>query len=273
MIDPPLLALLGALAATVGALGGLGGAVLLVPVLVVAGLEPAEAAPLGMLSVAAGSLAAAALQLDRGLVHHRLGVTVEIAASAGAIAGAALTQVLHADVLRVILALTALLAAGMTLGRVGLRNRPVAAFVGERAGEWPGTLSGAYRLGDAVVPYTARRLPTAFALMAGVGLVAGVSGTSGGFLKTPVLSEVMHVPVKVAAATTTFTVAATSAASLLVYVGFGGLDVRGASAVVLGALVGGRVGALLQEVMPAPLVRRVLGAVLVAVAAVLLVGA
>ncbi|HAP75747.1 MAG TPA: sulfite exporter TauE/SafE family protein, partial [Acidimicrobiaceae bacterium] len=38
----------------VGALGGLGGAVLLVPALVLTGMSPRAAAPLGLVSVAAG---------------------------------------------------------------------------------------------------------------------------------------------------------------------------------------------------------------------------
>ena len=48
-----VLALLSFGAGGVGALGGLGGAVLLVPTLVVAGMEPAQAAPLGLLTAAA----------------------------------------------------------------------------------------------------------------------------------------------------------------------------------------------------------------------------
>ena len=44
--------------AAVGAIGGLGGAILLVPALVLTGIAPRAAAPLGLVSVAAGSLAA-----------------------------------------------------------------------------------------------------------------------------------------------------------------------------------------------------------------------
>ncbi|MEX0767948.1 MAG: TSUP family transporter, partial [Microthrixaceae bacterium] len=67
-----LLCLLGAFCAFVGAIGGIGGATLLVPVLLLSNVEPRVAAPLGMLSVAAGSLAAASRQLNDGVVHHRL---------------------------------------------------------------------------------------------------------------------------------------------------------------------------------------------------------
>jgi uncharacterized membrane protein YfcA len=50
-------------AASVGALGGLGGAVLLVPALVLTGTSALAAAPLGLVCVAAGSIAAGSQQL------------------------------------------------------------------------------------------------------------------------------------------------------------------------------------------------------------------
>lgn len=56
----------------VGALGGLGGALLLVPLLVITGTPASQAAPLGLVSVAAGSIAAGGFQLLDRTVNHRL---------------------------------------------------------------------------------------------------------------------------------------------------------------------------------------------------------
>src|SRR5437764_959255 len=75
--------LLALVTASLGALGGLGGAVVLVPLLVLTGTPAREAAPLGLLSVASGSLAAGPRQLAELTVHHRLGVTSETMASVG----------------------------------------------------------------------------------------------------------------------------------------------------------------------------------------------
>jgi uncharacterized membrane protein YfcA len=107
--------------------------------------------------------------------------------------------------------------------------------------------------------------------MAGAGLIAGLSGVSGGFIKTPTTSEVMHVPVKVAAATTTFTVGITSAMALLVYEAQGRVVVSDAALVAAAALMGGTVGARLQSVLPPPLVRRALSVVLVVIGVLLIV--
>ncbi|HUF33729.1 MAG TPA: sulfite exporter TauE/SafE family protein [Acidimicrobiales bacterium] len=270
-IELVLLALLAFVTAGAGALGGLGGAVLLVPLLVLTGMDPLEAAPLGLLSVAAGSLAAGAVQLAEGTVHHRLGITLEIAASFGAVGGALLAGVTPAGVVVRVLAVSAIVAALAGGLRRGVRNTADATFAGDVAGEWPGTLSGTYHLGGGVVPYQARRPALGAAAMSVTGMVAGLSGVSGGFLKTPAMTEIMHVPSKVAASTTLFTVGITSAAALSVYAGQGRIDARTGAAVVTGALLGGRVGALLQSVLPPPVVRRALSVTLILVGIVLLV--
>lgn len=274
MVETPtaLLIALSLVTALVGTLGGIGGAAVLVPVLVLLGVDPRLAAPLGTLSVAAGSLAAAPRHLDDGVVHQRLGVTLETTASAAAIGGALVGGFVARSVLTRLLAAVALAAAAAGGWRTGLRNLPHPTFSLDPPGEWPGTLSGAYRLTeDQLVPYTAKRLPLGLAGMAGAGFVSGLAGIGGGFIKTPLMSEVMHVPIRVAAATSTFTVGITATASLLVFAGQDRLDLRAGAAVVVGAMVGGAAGARLGRRMHPRRVRAVVGVVLVLVAAVLVV--
>ncbi|MBV6507300.1 MAG: hypothetical protein JJLCMIEE_00341 [Acidimicrobiales bacterium] len=273
MITLPGLFGLGVATAAVGTLGGIGGAVILVPALVLAGVEPAQAAPLGLLSVAAGSLAASAGQLDEGLVHQRLGVTIETSASAGAILGALVSVHLDATALTRVLAAVALASAIAGVTRRRIRNLPRAAFAHEVPGEWPGTLAGQYSSESGIVPYQARRIPLGLVLMALSGLVAGLAGVGGGFIKTPVMREIMHVPVKVAAATSTFSVGITAAAGLLVFTAQGRVDWVAGAAVVAGGLLGGVVGASVQRALSVVMVRAVLSALLVVVSAVLLVQA
>jgi uncharacterized membrane protein YfcA len=258
------------LGAFFGALGGLGGAVLLVPVLVLLDVDPLVAAPLGLLSVAAGSLAAGARQLDAGLVHHRLGVALEIPASAGAVIGALLSDVLRVAVLTRLLGVVAIGAALAGVARKGIRNRPDPIFSGEPAGEWPGTLSGAYHLGGDVVPYQARRVPAGLVSMIAAGFVSGIAGVGGGFIKTPVMSEIMHVPVKVAAATSTFSVGITAAAGLLVFGAQGRIDYEAGAAVVVGGLIGGFAGAAVAGRLDPKIVRRVLAGLLIVIGLLLL---
>lgn len=267
----PILVLLSMTTAAIGTLGGLGGAVFLVPLLILFGVDPHVAAPLGILSVGAGSLSAAPRQLDEGVVHHRLGVLCEVGASSGAIAGALVAAQMSDTALTVFLAITAILAAVAGGRRKGIRNPPRVEFSGELAGEWPGTLAGAYRLGDGVVPYQARRVPAGMGAMVGAGIVSGVAGVGGGFIKTPAMSEIMHVPVKVAAATTTFTVGITSATSLLVFAAQGRVDYTAGAAIIVGGLLGGVVGARVQQALSPEHVRRFLAIALILVGVILLV--
>jgi uncharacterized membrane protein YfcA len=272
---PPTVVLMvvSALAAALGTLGGLGGAVFLVPALVLLGVEPLVAAPIGILSVGAGSLAAGPRHLDDGVVHHRLGVVLELAASSGAIAGALLSDQVSASVLSVGLAVVAFAAAAISLRVRGLRNPPRPEFTAELAGEWPGSLAGAYRLGTGVVPYRARRVPLGLVAMLFAGLASGMAGVGGGFIKTPAMSEIMHIPVKVAAATTTFTVGITAATTLVVFAFQDRIEMHAGATAVLGSLIGGVLGVRLQSRLPPERVRTVLAGALVVVGLVLLVTA
>ncbi len=265
MPPAPALLLLGLATAFLGAVGGIGGATLLVPVLLVYGMDVFEAAPLGLLAVAATSLAASVRQLEDGLVHHRLGLTVESVASATAVAGALVAASVPDVWLARILGLGALAGAAATLARRGVRNLPQAAFADDSPGEWPGTLGGTYHHGGAAVPYQARRVPAGLSVAAVAGAISGMAGVGGGFLKTPAMSEVMQIPVKVAAATSTFTMGITAAAGLIVFAGQGRVEMIPGVAVVLGALAGAGAGARVQTSLPATNARLVTGGLLAVV--------
>jgi uncharacterized membrane protein YfcA len=264
------LLLLAAGSSFLGALAGIGGATLLVPALLLAGMDVLDAAPLGLLSVAATSLSASTRQLDAGLVHHRLGVTVEVVASSFAIGGALLSTSMPEVWLARALGLGAFAGAVFTLARRGTRNRPEVAFTDDSAGEWPGTLGGTYHFGGHSVPYLARNVPLGLSVAALAGAVSGMAGVGGGFLKTPAMSEIMQVPVKVAAATATFTAGVTAASGLLVFAGQGRLQVLPGATVVLGALGGAWIGARLQTRLHASRARLATGAVLIIVSVVVI---
>ncbi|MGD2059343.1 MAG: TSUP family transporter [Acidimicrobiia bacterium] len=271
MSEVLLLVGLAAATAGIGTLGGLGGAVILVPALVLAGWSPAVAAPLGLVSVAAGSVAAGARQLSERSVNHRIGVTTELAATTGAVAGALMADRFSDDFLVYLLASVALAAAFMGGRRKGLRNPPRPELGADDVGERVGSLAGAYPVHGGVASYETRRLPLGLALMSVAGLVAGTTGASGGFIKTPATSEIMHVPTKVAASTTTFTIGITASAALVVFALEGRLDAQQSAAVVFGSLAGGMLGAVVQSRLHPALVRRVLSVVLVIIAIVLVV--
>ena len=271
-MHPLLLAAAAFTTAAVGALGGLGGAILLVPMLVISGVSTRTAAPLGMISVASGSLAAAPLQLRDRLVNHRLGVATETVGALGALIGALVSGVVGQQALAVVLGVVALIAAVVGLRRKGIRNLPDPALSRSDVGEAHGTLSGVYALdGESFVPYRVNRLVPGFLGTAVAGVVSGLSGVGGGFIRTPILSEVMHVPVKVAAATSSFTVGVTASVALIVFATQGRIELHDALIVALASMVGGAVGVRLQSLLPPPMVRRALALVLIVIGCLLVV--
>ena len=270
-VDPLAVMALALVATTLGTVGGIGGAVVVVPILVATGTDPFVAAPIGLVIVGAGALAAAPEQLANGLVHHRLGLAVEIPASAGALAAATVSVHLHVDALRFILAGVVAVAGVAGLLRRAPRNLPQPEFVAEPAAEWPGTLGGTYLGPGGPIPYRARRVPLGLSAMVGAGAIAGLAGVGGGFVKTPVMREVMWIPIKVAAATSTFTIGITTSTALLVFAGQGRIDASAAVAAGVGGLVGGLIGARLQDHMPPTLIRRVLGTTLIIVSVLVVV--
>lgn len=265
-IDAWITATLAFTAAAVGALGGLGGAVLLVPALVFLGLSPAEAAPLGLLTVGASSLAASAPQLEAVLVNHRLGITLELAASVGAVTGALLSGLASARVLSLVLAGASGLAGAALLRRT---PDPATTDDGGDHGSGNGRLAASFAEGDEVITYDPVRVRLGAGMVGVAGLVAGLTGTSGGFVKTPVMAQVMRVPVKAAAATTVFMVGVTAASALTVLAVQGRIDPVAAGSVVAGGLIGGWVGARAQGLLPPRAVGRFLAVVLLAIAGVL----
>ena len=258
---------------TIGSIGGLGGAILLVPLLTLGDMTIAEAAPLGLVSVIAGSVAAGRRQADDGIVNHRFGIVTELGATTGAIVGVLLAGSLSNDTLTYVLAAVAMLAAVGGAWRRGVRWKPDPALSAREVGERAGSLAGAYRLNDDVVPYVPTRMPLGVALMAVSGVVTGLAGVGGGFLKTPLSSEVMRLPAKVAAGTSTFTIGLTATTALLLMAIDGRVDVSDAALVVLGALAGGTLGSGLQRRMSPPVVRRATAFVLAVISVVLVLRA
>lgn len=264
-----LVGLAALLTSGVGTLGGLGGAIMLVPLLVLFGMSPTEVAPLGLLSVVAASSAAAHRQMREHTTNHRLGVVTESTSTAGAVVGAFAVGLISQVALTWILAGVAVVAALAGGKRKGQRWPVDPSATTADVGEWIGTMNGAYSLNGGVVPYQPKRIGLGLVAMGVSGIITGISGVGGGFIKTPAKSELMHVPVKVSSSTTTFSIGITAAAALLVKIVHGDLEVRLGAMVVLGSLAGGLLGARVQARMSPVTVRKFLSGLLIVVAVIL----
>lgn len=244
--SPWIYASIGALTGVLGAMLGLGGGVFLVPVLtLVFGVPFRTAVAASLISVIATASVASTVNLGKGLVNFRLGMSLEIATTVGGLTGGLLAALLTQRQLFAIFGVT-LAAMGVIMAfRSGRRN------VIADAGVLPGLLGGQIEVGERVYVYQMRRAPLAFGASLLAGSISGLLGLGGGIIKVPILTAFCGIPIKVAAATSAFMIGVTAAASAFVYYGRGDLHLALAAAIALGALPGSLAGARLSHAIEA----------------------
>jgi uncharacterized membrane protein YfcA len=240
--SPLLLFVTGAGTGLVGSMLGLGGGVLLVPLLTLGlGVPIRVAIAASLISVMATAVASASVNLDSGLVNMRLGLLLEVATASGALLGGLVVAHLTQRQLFLIFAAT-MGAMGMVMAvRSGRRN--VIADLSVDVGRLGGRLTE----GGAVYVYRVRRLDVAVVASLAAGAVSGLLGLGGGIIKVPILNTFCGIPIRVAAATSTFMIGITTAASAFLYYGRGEITLPLTAAVALGALPGSLVGARIAD--------------------------
>jgi hypothetical protein len=269
-LDLWLLSGVGLVAGALGAVLGIGGGILVVPVLVLGFGEPIRVAvAASLVAVVATSSAAGSVYVGAGLINMRLGMTLEVATTAGAVAGGLTATLLGERALLAIFAAFLAVTAFLLLRKGRTEEATVRPTSGERQGyEVVGHLRGAFYdlTRGGLVEYRVKRLPLGLAASFVAGNVSGLLGVGGGFLKVPAMHLGMDVPIKVAAATSNFMIGVTAAASLAIYVQRGFLIPLVAAPVALGVTIGALVGTRLSRRVRGTHVARLLGVVLAGVA-------
>lgn len=292
------LAGLGVFAGWLGAVVGIGGGVVIVPALVLAfGFDTKVAVATSLVAVVATSVAAGSAYAGAGQTNMRLALILEIATTVGGLVGGLVAVLIAPGVIDGLFAVVMLVTAvlvfrgrdehGETTGaRTGTeepepahaQSEPAPAQAaeanamlesGDRVGwEERGHLGGVYldQSGGGVVRYRAVRLWIGWAVSLLAGMLSGLLGVGGGFLKVPAMNLGMKVPIKVAAATSNFMIGVTAVASLFVYFARGYVLPFAAAPVALGIAVGAYGGAKSSQRVSAKALGRILAAILVFVA-------
>jgi hypothetical protein len=286
-MDVVLLAACGLLAGTAGAVLGTGGGVFLIPILLLGfGVPMHYAVGTSIVTVVATSTAVAIGNLDRGTANMRLGMTLEIATSFGALSGGLSAAFLPARVLvggfAAVLLPTAFV---MWRGRHGEGDADSTDTGAKQAADLSAQSAirrqqpgGGARFIDRLgaeyedpalrrrVAYRLHRLWAGLTISFFAGVMSGLLGIGGGVFKVPGLHVLCGVPIKAAAATSTFMIGVTAAASAFLYFGRGEVDPRYTSAVVVGVVAGSWVGAYLNRFVRGVVVKRVFAVLLIGVA-------
>jgi len=213
---------LGFFAGGVGALTGIGGGMIVTPVLTLFfGVPIRHAIATSLCCVIATSSGAAARYVEQQMTDVRLGMTLELATTTGAVCGAVLAGIVSREVLAGLFAFLLIYGGSSMLRQV---VRPSAAAASD-----PNS-------------YCIRHLPLGLLGSGGAGIVSGLLGVGGGIIKVPIMYLVMGVPFKIATATSNFMIGVTAAASAFIYYARGDMLPLIAAPTAIGVFLGANVG-------------------------------
>jgi uncharacterized membrane protein YfcA len=235
----------GLISGILGALMGFGGGIFLVPSLTLLFDLPIQIAVgtslVGVIATSAGVAAAAGR--GRG-ADVTLALRLEVATAAGAITGGMLAGVVSHHALSVLFAGVVFLTAAYTIYKGRQRS----------LGEGSESLYSGY---------SPQHWPVGLSVSFLAGLVSGLLGVGGGFIKVPIMYAIMDVPLGIATATSNFMVGITAAASVFVYYGRGEVRPLIVIPTALGVFAGAIVGAYLLPRLRVPWLRKALIALLI----------
>ena len=224
---------------------GIGGGLVIVPVLTIAlGHDLKAAIAASLIGVIATSLSASPRYIRDGIADRRLGLLLLIAATLGGLTGGLTAGLLDARILALLFGVLLTAVAVQMVRQIRHPavppptdpDRPDTGFASSYLEPTTGE----------VLDYRAHRLAPGTAASFVAGNVSGLLGVGGGVINVPTMNVLMHVPIRVATTTSTYMLAATAAASAVVYLVSGQLDPLLAAPVALGVMVGARAGAALS---------------------------
>jgi uncharacterized membrane protein YfcA len=251
----------GFLTGTFGALLGLGGGVFLIPFLVlVFNLPMHQAVATSIIAVIATSSAGAAINVERGTVHIRLGMLLETMTVIGAVLGGLTANSISGAALTKIFAGILLVVAVLMVGRRTLSNGS-ATVVAE--GKLPNAFHDA--ASGTTVHYSVHRLPLTMLVSVVAGNVSGLLGIGGGVFKVPAMHLISGMPIKAAAATSNFMIGVTAAASAFIYFSHGHVNPGVTASAAIGVLAGSMFGTWLAKVVHSSVLSWIFAVVLLVV--------
>ncbi len=244
LLEIILLVLLGSLVGMLGAVFGIGGGILLIPAMVIYLHVPMlNAIATSLVTIIATSSAVAAINVEKGIANMRLGLSLEISTSLGALSGAFIASLLSPYFLKFFFALL-VVASACTMfwrGLASLRGKNtdedyLPPSKGEIGGEYfdPATKK--------TIGYGVKKLSWAMPISLAAGALSGMLGIGGGIIQVPLMHLVCGVPMKAAAATSNFMLGVTAATSAIVFFQHGLVIPDLTAVLVIGVLAGSSLG-------------------------------
>ncbi|AWR96746.1 TSUP family transporter [Acidianus sulfidivorans JP7] len=236
------------IAGLLGSLTGLGGGVVLTPILVLFLGVPIEyAIGASLISTIATSASSGSRYLRTGLAHMRVGISLEIATTTGAVTGSILEYYIERahlfTILDVLFGAILIFSVMPNFVRMGSEipeyssdPKPDLAYKLRLYGEYYDQAL------DKKVKYRATRYPAGLFGMYIAGLVSGLLGIGSGALKVLAMDLGMNLPFKITTATSSFMIGVTAATSSGVYWALGIINPIIVGMTIPGVFIGSNLG-------------------------------
>lgn len=243
------LLLIGVSAGFVGSLTGLGGGVVLVPFLtLLLGVPIAYASGASLIASIATSSAAGGTYVKDRITNVKIGMSLEIATTLGAMAGALLAGLIYSlrldYIIYIVFGLALLLSALLMLRKSKLKRRIAPDSTTKRLqlrGEYFDAATGRR------IRYYGVRWWAGEAIMFFAGAFSGLLGIGSGALKVLGMDWAMKLPTKVSTATSNFMIGVTAAAGSVIFWELGYVQPFIAGTTAVGVLAGASLGTVAFE--------------------------
>jgi len=266
----------GLVAGLLGSMLGVGGGILIVPILTLALHLPIKVAiASSLVAIVANSCTAAGMYTKARVTNIRLGLLLETTTTPGAIIGGFIAAVIAPSILSALFGLVLIYAAYIMITRQHLMyddTQPDSHIVQNNSTDNLSTsLASSYydRNLDRVITYKVTRIPVGLGTSFFAGILSSLLGVGGGIVNVPVMHLVMGVPMKVAIATSAFIITITATAGALIYYYYGHIYPFIIAPLTIGVVIGSRIGVELTQRAGGIVLRRIFGALLIIVAAMM----
>lgn len=239
---------------------GMGGGPFYVPILLFAKTPMHDAATISLTLILATSLSAMFVYLKNKLVDWKLAAIIDPPTDIMAFVGGYYSAYFSESVLQAILGCV-LIMAGIFMIKNGT-PKPLC-LKNKTWWCWDRNFKGqSYRVNLLLI------LP----VTAGIGILSGMLGITGGVIKLPLMVLVCGVPMDIAIATSTVMVAITALFGLAGHFMSGQADLSMLAPLALAAFIGGQIGSRLSIKSDKAKLKKVFGFVLMAIAVKILIG-
>lgn len=238
------------LAGFIGSLSGLGGGVIVIPVLTLfLGIPIEYAAGASLIAAISTSSGAASAYIKDRLTNIKIGMSLEISTTFGAIFGSLIATMIYSQNLHGLMFIIfgTILFFSIIPTTMELYRKSTVKTAADKTTQIF-QLEGSYfdPLRKKQIHYVGVRWWLGELIMLIAGVISGLLGIGSGALKVIGMDWVMRLPIKVSTSTSNFMVGVTAAASAGMYLAAGYIKPTIAAPIVIGVLCGSFLGAKLM---------------------------